>query len=58
MFIEYKFEYAGTTRLLKADQHRAGFEQYYHLRKNKASDIVLKYTVMPKAIAKILLFRE
>lgn len=32
-YIEYEFEYAGKTWLVKTEEHRAGFEQFYHIRK-------------------------
>lgn len=32
-YIEYEFDYAGQTWLIKTEHHRAGFEQFYHIRK-------------------------
>lgn len=32
-YIEYEFEYAGISWLVKAERHRNGFEQFYHIRK-------------------------
>lgn len=32
-YIEYEFDYAGQTWLIKTERHRNGFEQFYHIRK-------------------------
>lgn len=32
-YIEYEFDYNGNTWLIKTERHRAGFEQFYHIRK-------------------------
>lgn len=32
-YIEYEFEYAGQMWSIKTEHHRAGFEQFYHIRK-------------------------
>ena len=32
-YIEYEFDYNENTWLIKTERHRAGFEQFYHIRK-------------------------
>lgn len=32
-YIKYEFEYAGQSWIIKTERHRAGFEQFYHIRK-------------------------
>lgn len=32
-YIEYEFEFAGKSWMIKTERHRNGFEQFYHIRK-------------------------